>query len=76
MLSTGPVGFGDAVNKTNASLLSRAIRTDGVILKPASAALRLDRFYDERGKGAEQLGLCKAKQKRGREQERENKIDI
>ena len=53
VLSTGPVGFGDRLNRTNVSLLSRATRADGIILKPASAALRLDRFYDAHRGGAE-----------------------
>lgn len=44
-LSTGPVGFGDLVNGTDAVLLSRAVRKDGTILKPASTALRVDRYY-------------------------------
>lgn len=44
-LSTGPLGIGDMLNRTNVTLINAAIRTDGVILKPSSAALRLDRFY-------------------------------
>lgn len=44
-LSAGPVGFGDLINGTNVTLLHRAIRVDGTILKPASTALRVDRFY-------------------------------
>jgi len=44
-LSTGPIGIGDMIGATNASLLRTAMRTDGVLLKPASAALRVDRFY-------------------------------
>ncbi|CAE8598043.1 unnamed protein product, partial [Polarella glacialis] len=53
VLSTGPLGFGDLVGKTNASLLFKATRADGVILKPASAALRIDRFYDPIQGGSE-----------------------
>eukprot|EP01052_Picozoa_sp_SAG31_P012126 SAG31_NODE_701_length_12730_cov_3.008709_1_plen_646_part_00 len=44
-LSTGPVGIGDKVGSTNATLLNRALRSDGVILKPGFAAHRLDDFY-------------------------------
>ena len=49
VLSTGPVGFGDSINKTDSTLLARAVRKDGVILKPASTALRADRFYGPLG---------------------------
>jgi hypothetical protein len=45
VLSTGPLGIGDAVGKTNATFLRPALRPDGVILKPCRPALRLDRFY-------------------------------
>lgn len=44
-LTAGPVGFGDLVNQTNATLLASATRLDGSLLKPASTALRIDRFY-------------------------------
>ena len=44
-VTAGPIGFGDLVGHTDAQLLSRALRKDGTILKPASAALRVDRFY-------------------------------
>ena len=49
VLSTGPVGFGDLVGATDASLLSRATRADGTILKPAAPALRLERYYTALG---------------------------
>ena len=45
VLTTGPVGFGDMVNGTNATRLALATRADGVILKPAHTALRIDDFY-------------------------------
>jgi hypothetical protein len=51
-LSTGPLGFGDLINGTNASLLLRASRSDGTLLKPASSAVRIDRHYARAG-GAE-----------------------
>jgi hypothetical protein len=45
-LSTGPFGIGDMLNYTNVSLIACATRADGVIIKPAAAALRIDRFYN------------------------------
>ena len=45
VLSTGPLGIGDAIGRTNLSFLVPALRSDGVILKPCRPALRLDRFY-------------------------------
>ena len=45
VLSTGPVGFGDLLQRTNATLLKQCTRADGVILKPSAAAVLLDRFY-------------------------------
>lgn len=45
-LSTGPFGIGDMLGDTNASLVAAATRADGIILKPAAAALRVDRFYN------------------------------
>lgn len=45
MLTTGPVGFGDALNATNATRLALASRADGAVLKPAAAAERIDEFY-------------------------------
>lgn len=45
VLSTGPVGIGDAVNQSNRSFLMPAITRNGTILKPAAAAARMDRFY-------------------------------
>lgn len=52
VLSTGPVGFGDLVGGTDAALLGRASRADGLILKPAFPVLRIDRWYSAAG-GAE-----------------------
>ena len=47
VLTTGPVGIGDALGKTNATLLSYALRNDSVILKPAYPAMRLDSWYPD-----------------------------
>ena len=44
-LTTGPVGIGDMIGGTNLTLLNRALRSDGVILKPGFAAHRLDNYY-------------------------------
>ena len=52
VLTSGPVGFGDSVGRTDARMLVRASRADGAILKPAFPALRLDRWFTARG-GAE-----------------------
>ncbi|KAL1528378.1 hypothetical protein AB1Y20_009729 [Prymnesium parvum] len=41
VLSTGPVGFGDREGGTDAAVLRRAARADGVLLKPCFAALRV-----------------------------------
>jgi hypothetical protein len=41
-LTCGPVGFGDAAGHTNASMLRRASRQDGTILKPAHPIYRTD----------------------------------
>jgi hypothetical protein len=44
-LSTAPVGFGDKINATNASLVMRTCRggaSDGLILKPDAPAITLD----------------------------------
>ena len=49
VLSTGPVGFGDLIGATDASLLARTSRADGAILKPAAPALRLERYYTALG---------------------------
>ena len=45
VLSTGPVGIGDMVDGTDASVLALALRADSVVLKPAHPLLRLERFY-------------------------------
>ena len=52
VLSTGPVGFGDLVGDTDAALLRRAMRRDGVLLKPGFPSVRTDRYFTATG-GAE-----------------------
>ncbi|HEY3930575.1 MAG TPA: hypothetical protein VGL89_19535, partial [Candidatus Koribacter sp.] len=44
-LSAGPVGFGDALGHENRSNLLRAVRSDGVIIKPDAPIVPLDRSY-------------------------------
>lgn len=44
-LSAGPVGIGDKIGAENVSNLFRAVRADGVIVKPDEPALPLDRCY-------------------------------
>jgi hypothetical protein len=47
-LSTGPVGFGDAIGRADPALVRRTCRADGVLVKPDVAVAALDRSY-ERG---------------------------
>ena len=42
IMSRGPVGFGDAVGKFNATLLKRTCTADGVLLQPSETAVQLD----------------------------------
>ena len=42
LLTTGPVGFSDAVNKTNAQLLLSTCTADGTLLKPSKPATTID----------------------------------
>jgi hypothetical protein len=44
-LSAGPVGIGDAIGKENKTNIFRAVRTDGVIVKPDAPIIPLDRSY-------------------------------
>src|SRR5581483_3252326 len=44
-LSAGPVGFGDALGREDRPNLLRAVRADGVILKPDAPIVPLDRSY-------------------------------
>jgi len=45
VLSTGPVGIGDQIGKTNISLVKRCCMTDGKILKPDKPATPIDRWF-------------------------------
>lgn len=52
LMSTGPVGISDAIGMTNATLVGRAIRDDGVLLKPAKAITAVDStFLENSGSG-------------------------
>ena len=42
VMSTGPVGFSDAIGKTNASLIMRTCSSDGTLLKPIKAITSID----------------------------------
>lgn len=44
-LSAGPVGVGDPMGAGNGAVLSRAVRSDGVIVKPDTPLVPLDRSY-------------------------------
>lgn len=44
-LSTGPVGFSDAVGHTNATLVLSTCRADGLLLKPSRPLAAIDRSF-------------------------------
>ena len=44
-LSTGPVGFSDALGYENASLILRTCRPDGLLLKPTLPLAAIDRSF-------------------------------
>jgi hypothetical protein len=44
-LSTGPVGIGDRLGHTNASIVRRTCRADGVLVKPDVPLAAIDRCY-------------------------------
>jgi len=44
-LSTGPVGLGDGLYATNATLVAAAVAANGVILKPSLPAAPLDAYF-------------------------------
>ena len=44
-LGAGPVGIGDRVGFTNASLVNMTCRADGVLLQPALPAVNVEAFY-------------------------------
>ena len=45
LLSAGPVGIGDGIGYTNATLVSSLCRTDGVLLSPSYSATPIDATY-------------------------------
>jgi hypothetical protein len=45
-LSTGPVGLGDGLGATNATLVAAAVASNGVILKPSLPAAPVDAFFN------------------------------
>jgi hypothetical protein len=52
LMTTGPVGISDTIGMTNATLLKRAIRSDGTLLKPMKAITAVDStFVDSSGGG-------------------------
>ena len=49
VMSTGPVGFSDAINQTNAERILRTCRSnDGVLLQPSKPLTTLDTTLDQR----------------------------
>ena len=49
LLSKGPVGLSDAIGHTNATLLKRIIRQDGVLLKPSKPVTAVDSTFLSEG---------------------------
>lgn len=49
-LSTGPLGLGDGLGATNATLVAAAVAKNGVILKPSLPAVPVDAYFN-RGPG-------------------------
>eukprot|EP00117_Sycon_ciliatum_P018384 scpid44594/ scgid17018/ len=45
ILSMGPVGFSDAIGKSNASLLMRTCRQDGTLLKPSKSVTAVNAVF-------------------------------
>lgn len=46
-LSGGPAGFSDAINATNATLVSRLCTQSGVLVKPSRPALPVDTVFGQ-----------------------------
>jgi hypothetical protein len=51
LMSTGPVGISDQIGMTNATLVKRTIRADGVLLKPSKAITAVDSTFLEGQRG-------------------------
>jgi hypothetical protein len=47
VLSTGPFGISDKANSTNATIVSRACRSDGLIIQPDRPASYIDAMFDD-----------------------------
>jgi hypothetical protein len=47
VMSTGPVGFSDALNKTNAQRILRTCRADGTLLQPNKPLTTMDRHLGQ-----------------------------
>ena len=56
LMSTGPVGISDAIGFTNSTILKRAIREDGVLLKPTRAITAVDSSFVKSSAGG-RLGV-------------------
>jgi len=48
LMTTGPVGFSDAIGQTNATRLRRTCRADGALLKPDKAITSVDAMFSDR----------------------------
>ena len=60
VLSTGPVGVGDSVGASNATLLRAAVASNGVILKPSLPAAPVDVYFRYEESPSPPLVLAKA----------------
>jgi len=49
VLSTGPVGIGDALGRADASVVSRTCRADGILVKPDVPIAAVDRAFLQHG---------------------------
>jgi hypothetical protein len=59
-LSAGPVGIGDALGAINGANLLRAVRRDGVIVKPDMPMTPIDRSYTDMARGTDTPQIAEA----------------
>ncbi len=64
-LSAGPVGFGNAIGREKRSVLMQATRADGVLVKPDSSLVPVDRDYELQAHGIAAPLLGRAFTERG-----------
>jgi hypothetical protein len=59
-LSTGPLGLGDGLGATNATLVAAAVAKNGVILKPSLPAVPVDAYFNRGPGGGAALQAARA----------------